>query len=831
MWWAIWLVIANKCSLFLTTKRLLARAMSGIKKEREYPSYSALGFSKEQVLADYQLACESRQCSLLGRREVFSGKAKFGIFGDGKEVAQLAMAHAFQKGDFRAGYYRDQSFMMAIGALSLSAFFAQLYAHTDVKEEPASAGRMMNAHFGTRLLTESGAWRVLKNTKNSSADISCTAGHMPRLLGLAYASKLYRESPVLQGESNFSSRGNEVAWGTIGNASTSEGLFFESFHAAATLQVPMVVSLWDDDYGISVPKEYHGCDDLSTLLAGYEKKGCKIFVVKGWEYEKLLAVYNEVGKLARKRHLPVLIHVREMTQPQGHSTSGSHERYKSKERLAWEETYDCIKQMRRWMLSKKIGTAKMLDTIEKNAITTAYAARDRAWERFIKPAIEDKKTLLALLKTLRTQAGNTFSEPLRTLIHTLAGIKNPLKYELIRTAKHALYTTHHLTKNPCRAPLQAWTKERAITYQSDYSSHLHSETKAKATDIKEIVPIYKAESTQVDGKNIIRACFDEALTRYPTLFIIGEDVGKIGGVNQGLAGLQEKYGTWRVTDTSIREATIVGQGIGAAMRGLKPVVEIQYLDYLLFGLQTLSDDLATLHYRTRGGQKAPVIVRTRGHRLEGIWHAGSPMGMIIHSLRGMYVLVPRNMTQAAGLYNTMFRSDESALLIECLNGYRLKEKMPENVGRICVPLGMPEVLRSGEDVTVVTYGAMCWVAVQAAEILADYGVSAEVIDLQTLIPFDRHHLILNSLKKTSRLVVADEDVPGGASAYILQAILENQAGYYWLDSPPCTITARAHRTAYGSDGDYFCKPNTEDLVEGVYALMHTAHPARYPSLV
>ena len=802
-------------------------------REKDEEPHTALGVRKKDILADYAMACESRALSLLGRKEVFSGRAKFGIFGDGKEVAQLAMARAFRAGDFRAGYYRDQTFMMAIGGLSSFAFFAQLYANTDVKEEPTSAGRMMNAHFGTRLLKASGAWKRLKDQKNSSADISCTAGHMPRLLGLAYASKLYRLSPALKGTNDFSSQGDEVAWGTIGNASTSEGLFFETFHAAATLQVPMVVSIWDDDYGISVPKEYHSCDELSTLLSGYEKKGVTLMVVKGWAYEALLAAYQEAGAIARKHHRPVLIHVKEMTQPQGHSTSGSHERYKPKERLKWESKHDCLTAMRSWMLSKKIATSKRLDAVEKEATRRACLARDIAWGRFNEGTRADKEVLAEhlshLVQSAKQDKGSLSS--LLALERELSSLKNPLKSDLLRVARRALYGTRHVGTGAPRGDLAAWVKEQRAHHRDTYSSHLHSASAQAATSVKALPARYEKESRLADGREVIQACFDKALARYPTLFVIGEDVGKIGGVNQGMAGLQEKYGAWRISDTGIREATIVGQGIGAAMRGLKPVVEIQYLDYLLFGLQTLSDDLATLQYRTKGGQKAPVIIRTRGHRLEGIWHSGSPMGMIIHSLRGLYILVPRNMTQAAGLYNTMFQSDEPALLIECLNGYRLKERVPENVGEMCMPLGVPEVLREGSDVTVVTYGSMCRIVQEAAQLLATYSISVEIIDVQTLVPLDLPHLILNSLKKTNRLVVADEDVPGGASAYLLQHIMENEGGYYALDTPPLTLTAKAHRPAYGSDGNYFSKPNVEDVVEGVYALVRADEPSRYPPLL
>ncbi|MDL5049354.1 thiamine pyrophosphate-dependent enzyme [Oscillatoria amoena NRMC-F 0135] len=785
----------------------------------------------KEILADYRMACESREASLIGRKEVFMGKAKFGIFGDGKEVAQLAMAKVFRPGDFRAGYYRDQTFMFAIKELTVQQYFAQLYAHTDVEAEPASAGRLMNGHFATRWLDEQGELKDLTKLKNSSADISPTAGQMPRLVGMAYASKLFRNNPELKQFTTLSDNGNEIAFGTIGNASTSEGMFFEALNAAGVLQVPMLISVWDDYYGISVPQEYHTTKgSISKLLVGLQRtsseKGFEIMTVKGWDYPSLIATYQRAANICREEHVPVLVHVEEMTQPQGHSTSGSHERYKSPERLEWEASYDCIRKMREWIIEEVLVLPEELDAIESEAKQSAKAAKEKAWRAFNLEIHTDQKSLLEVLARLTNRSG--YSEEINQIIENLQRTVNPIKLDAMKAARKALRVLRN--DAPSRDELEQWISKLSVKAADQYSSHLYSQSAKSALHVAEVKPVFSDSSAEVDGREVVRSCFDAALSRDPRIFAIGEDVGKIGDVNQGFAGLQEKFGVLRITDTGIRECTIVGQGIGAALRGLRPITEIQYLDYLLYALQIMSDDLACLQYRTKGGQKAPLIVRTRGHRLEGVWHSGSPIGMILHSLRGIYVLVPRNMTQAAGFYNTMLQSDDPALIIECLNGYRLKERMPDNIGEFTAPLGMPEVLQTGHDVTIVTYGSMCRIVIDAANELKDLGISCEVIDVQTLLPFDLNHTIVESVKKTGRVVFADEDVPGGATAFMLQQVLEIQDGYRYLDSKPVTITAREHRPAYSSDGDYFSKPNTDDVVERIYQLMHEADPARFPSL-
>ncbi len=779
-----------------------------------------------EILADYQLACESREASLLGRKEVFMGKAKFGIFGDGKEVAQLAMAKVFRAGDHRAGYYRDQTFMLAIGEMTLQHYFAQLYAHTDVTADPASAGRLMNGHFATRMLDETGALKNISQLKNSSADISPTAAQMPRLVGLAYASKLFRNNLGLKEFTNLSTGGNEIAFGTIGNASTSEGMFFEAINAAGVLQIPMLVSVWDDEYGISVPKEYQTTKgSISKILSGFqrnkEEKGYEIFTARGWNYEELCKVYAKAEKVCREEHVPVIVHVIEMTQPQGHSTSGSHERYKSKDRLAWEAEFDCIRKMREWIIEQGIGTVPELDEIEVAAKATAKKIKDQSWKYFNESIQKDQSELVAILE----QASNEHPElrsPLEILVKTI----NPLRYDSVKAAKAA---SRFLIGKNCsvKSELLQWIHKITSENEERFSSNLHSQSEWSALKIESVPATYSPHSMLVDGREVLRAFFLAALERDPRVLAFGEDVGKIGDVNQGFAGLQEKFGELRVTDTGIRECTIVGQGIGLALRGLRPIAEIQYLDYLLYAIQILSDDLANLQYRTKGGQKAPLIVRTRGHRLEGVWHAGSPMGMILHSLRGMHVLVPRNMVQAAGFYNTLLQADDPALLIECLNGYRLKEKLPDNIGEFSLPLGLPEILKEGNDVTIVTYGSMCRVVMEGVGELEAKGISCEVIDVQTLLPFDIHHTVVNSLKKTNRIVFADEDVPGGATAFMMQQVLEIQKGYQYLDSAPLTITGKEHRPAYGSDGDYFSKPNPEEIFEKIYALFQEASPERF----
>lgn len=785
-----------------------------------------------EILNDFRLACESREASLMGRKEVFMGKAKFGIFGDGKEVAQLAMAKVFKNGDFRSGYYRDQTFMLAIGQLTLQEYFAQLYAHTDVKAEPASGGRSMNGHFGNRLLDSDGKWKSQTSMKNSSADISPTAGQMPRLVGLAYASKLYRENPDLKGFEDFSINGNEVAFGTIGNASTSEGPFFEAINAAGVLQVPMVMAVWDDDYGISVPKEYHTTKgSISEFLSGIQstedKKGYEVFTVRGWDYPALVETFAKATAISREHHIPTFIHVQEMTQPQGHSTSGSHERYKTKERLQWEADFDCVRKLREYILENELATDDDLKIIENEAKQAAKSAKEAAWKAFVADIKTDQVEAIARLENLAADSNQAAG--ISQIISELKKTMNPIRLDSIKAVKRVLRITRN-EKSEARKQLVDWLNSALEANADRYSSHVTSESDEAAIKVKEIKAEFSPESPKVDGREVLQACFDAALSRDPRVFAIGEDVGKIGDVNQAFAGLQAKYGELRVTDTGIRENTIIGQGIGAALRGLRPITEIQYLDYLLYALQVLSDDLATLQYRTKGGQKAPLIIRTRGHRLEGVWHSGSPIGMILHSLRGIHVLVPRNMTQAAGFYNTMLKSDDPALIIECLNGYRLKERIPDNVGEFTVPLGVPEVIRQGTDVTVVTYGSMCRIVAQAAEELEELGISVEIIDVQSLLPFDIHSSIVESLKKTNRVVFADEDVPGGASAYMMQKVLEEQGGYYHLDSQPVTITAKEHRPAYASDGDYFSKPNPETVFDKIYELMSEADPVSFPAI-
>ena len=786
----------------------------------------------KEILADYQLAVESREASLLGRKEVFMGKAKFGIFGDGKELAQIAMAKVFRPGDFRAGYYRDQTFAFAVGDITIQQYFAQLYADPDVAADPASAGRQMNGHFASRMLDEQGKLKDLTKLYNLTADISPTGGQMPRLLGLAYASKLFRNNPLLQDYPTLSINGNEVAFGTIGNASTSEGIFLEAINAAGVLQVPMLISIWDDGYGISVPQEYHTTKgSISEALAGLQRtateKGFEIIKVKGWDYPALLEAYTRAEQICRLEHVPVMVHVEEMTQPQGHSTSGSHERYKSKERLEWEAQHDCIRKMRQWIIDEVLVLPEEVDALEKEAKQSAKAAKDRAWKAFMDSIRKDQKIVSELLGQAAAQ--NIKRQAVMQIKNELDRTINPVRLDTIKAAKHGLRV---LRDENCdvRDELIRWVKSAAVENKELYNSHLYSQSDESAMKVEAIEPLYSDSSSLVDGREVLRACFDAALTRDPRVFAFGEDVGRIGDVNQGFAGLQQKHGELRVTDTGIRESTIIGQGIGTAMRGLKPIAEIQYLDYLVYAMQTLTDDLASLHYRTRGGQKAPLIIRTRGHRLEGIWHAGSPIGMILGSLRGIYLLVPRNMTQAAGFYNTMLKSDDAALIIECLNGYRLKERIPDNIGEFTVPLGHPEVLCSGTDVTVVTYGSMCRIVMEAALELEKLGVSCEVIDVQTLLPFDIHQTIVESVKKTNRVVFADEDVPGGASAFMMQQVLEAQNAYAFLDSKPVTITAKEHRPAYASDGDYFSKPSTEEVIDTIYAMIRETDESKYPPL-
>ncbi|WP_417601563.1 alpha-ketoacid dehydrogenase subunit alpha/beta [Owenweeksia hongkongensis] len=786
---------------------------------------------KEGVINDYKLAIESREASLIGRREVLTGKAKFGIFGDGKEVAQIAWSKVFKNGDFRAGYYRDQTFMMAIGQLTTQQFFASLYADTNHENEPASAGRQMNGHFTTQSLDENGNWKDLTAQKNSSADISPTAGQMPRLLGLAEASKVYRENKDLKSFTNFSNNGNEIAWGTIGNASTSEGLFFETFNAAGVLQVPMVISVWDDDYGISVHAKYQTTkENISEILKGFQKdedtNGFEILNVKGWDYPSLVETYEKAEKIAREQHVPVLIHVNEITQPQGHSTSGSHERYKNEQRLKWEQEFDCIKKMREWMIMSAVATEEELVDIEKAAKKVAREAKAAAWKNFITPIKEEVNTVAEMIEAAAAKSSN--SEEVSAMAATLKSTMDPLRKDAISAARRAVWALRN--DGDASAELKNWLEAENVKNKDRYNDYLYSQSDLSPLRIEEVAPIYSDDSKEVDARIILKENFDRLLTEKPEVLIFGEDSGKIGDVNQGLEGLQDKHGEGRVFDTGIREATIMGQGIGMAMRGLRPIAEIQYLDYLLYALQIMSDDLATVHYRTKGRQKAPVVIRTRGHRLEGVWHSGSPMGSIINTVRGVHVLVPRNMTKAAGFYNTMLESDDPALIVECLNGYRLKERTPDNLSEIRTPLGVVETIREGSDLTLITYGSSCRIAMDAANLLEEMGIDMQVIDVQSLLPFDRNHDIVKSLANTNRLVVMDEDVPGGASAFIMQQVLEEQGGYKHLDSKPLSITAKAHRPAYGTDGDYFSKPSADDIVEQVYAMMHEADPARFPAI-
>lgn len=788
----------------------------------------------EEIIADYRLAYQSRQASIIGRREVLTGKAKFGIFGAGKEVAQLAIARVFQKGDWRSGYYRDQTWLFALGAHTIPEFFAQLYAHTDVEADPASAGRAMNAHFASRYLNSDGSWKTQTEMYNISADVSPTGSQMPRLVGLAFASRLYRELDDLKPFREFSDNGNEIAWGSIGNASTAEGMFWESVNAIGVLGAPAIISIYDDGYGISVPNQFQMVkENIGAILSGFQRdpgniahhdRGYDLYTVRAWDYSALLDVYQAAAETARQYHIPALVHVTEVTQPQGHSTSGSHERYKSPDRLRWEGEFDCIVKMRQWILDHDIATENELKAFEKEDRRKVENHRKAAWEAFTSPLLAERDQALSLLDDLSRAYPKSTRLP---EIHSgLAKMNMPIRRDVYTTLHAALLETRQ-QDSPARQKLLAWKGEQDAINAERFSSHLHTET---ALGIEPVSPRFTPKSPTVRAFDIFNACFDAALAREPRLIFFGEDVGQLGDVNQGLHDMQKKYGTTRVMDTGIREATILGQAIGMAMRGLRPIAEIQYLDYLLYALQLVSDDLATLHWRTKGGQKAPVIIRTRGHRLEGIWHSGSPLAGIINLVRGMYVLVPRNAVQAAGFYNTLLAADEPALMIEVLNGYRLKERLPDNIAAMMLPLGVPEVLRPGDDITLVTYGALCRIALEAADQLAQNGIEVEILDVQSLLPFDRPGIILESLKKTSRIIFVDEDVPGGATAYMLQEVIEKQGGYDWLDSPPRTLSAKAHRPAYGSDGDYFSKPNAEDIFDAVYAIFNEVEPDAYPDL-
>jgi pyruvate/2-oxoglutarate/acetoin dehydrogenase E1 component/TPP-dependent pyruvate/acetoin dehydrogenase alpha subunit len=786
---------------------------------------------KVEILNDYKIAVTSRECSLLGRREVLTGKAKFGIFGGGKELPQIAWAKTFKNGDFRSGYYRDQTFMMAIGELSIEQFFAGLYAHTDINFDPMSAGRQMGGHFVTHSLDENFKWKDLTKQKNSSSDISPTAAQMPRLLGLAQASKVYKNLDGFDA-SKFSSEGSEVAWGTIGNASTSEGIFFETINAAGVLQVPMVISVWDDDYGISVHAKHQTTkENISKVLSGFQRDdedaGYEILNVKGWDYPALINCYEKAGQIARLEHVPVLIHVEELTQPQGHSTSGSHERYKNTERLQWEKNNDCNLKFREWIINSNIATEDELFNLEKNIKLEVKAGKIKAWNDFINPIKTDARAVISLMHAAaKVSSQKSFVDK---EIAKLEAIKEPIKKDILGVSRDVLkYLIHDNTSE--KTQLIHWINDYTNLGQSKFSTLLYSESDQRAENIKTLPPTYSDPSEFVDGRIIIRDNFDQIFSKYPEALIFGQDSGAIGDVNQGLEGLQEKYGSTRIADAGIREATIIGQGIGMAMRGLRPIAEIQYLDYLMYALQIISDDLATLHYRTLGKQKAPMIIRTRGHRLEGIWHSGSQMGGILNLIRGVHVLVPRNMTKAAGFYNTLLESDQTALVVECLNGYRLKEKKPNNMGEFKTPIGIVEIVKAGRDLTLVSYGSTLRLAEQAARELLEVDIDVEVIDVQSLIPFDRNQDILKSIQKTNRLLIVDEDVPGGASAYILTEILKQKGAYENFDSAPQLLTAQAHRPAYGSDGDYFSKPSKNDIFEKAYGILHESNPTDYPKL-
>jgi 2-oxoisovalerate dehydrogenase E1 component len=795
---------------------------------------------RDQVLNDYRLACLSRESSLLGRKEVLTGKAKFGIFGDGKELAQIALAKQFCDGDFRSGYYRDQTLMMAIGQLDVRQYFAGLYAHTDVAVEPQSAGRQMGGHFSTRNLDEKGNWKDLTKQKNSSSDISPTAGQMPRLLGLAQASKIYREHPTLkdlEAFKKFSNNGNEVAFGTIGDASTSEGPFWETINAAGVLQVPMVMSVWDDGYGISVPREHQTTKgSISEALSGMqrtdEKQGYEIFVTKGWDYADLCETYEKAVALAREQHIPVLVHVKEVNQPQGHSTSGSHERYKSEDRLKWESEFDCIAKFKEWILNfeadgQKLATDEELQAIAAEAKKTVNEEKRTAWSAFTAVLKEDLTQAIQLMEALAAESSNGVF--IKKEIEALQKAMEPIRKDIFNTVRKVLRMVRG-ENGPARAALIAWLDSETAKNFDRYSSYLHSESDQKALSVPAVAPTYESTPTMEDGRIILRENFRYIFENYPESLIFGEDAGKIGGVNQSLEGLQEQFGALRVSDVGIRECTIIGQGIGMAMRGLRPIAEIQYLDYLLYAIQIMSDDLATVQYRTKGGQKAPLIVSTRGHRLEGIWHSGSPMGMIINALRGIHVCVPRNMTKAAGFYNILMQGDEPALVIEPLNGYRTKEPMPTNIGTFTTPLGVPEIVQEGADITLVSYGSTFNLCELAAKTLTELGISVELIDVQTLLPFDINHSIVESLKKTNRLLIVDEDVSSGATAFMLDKILVEQGGFKYLDSQPITLSAKDHRPAYGTDGDYFSKPSIDDIVETAYAIMHEFDPNSFPAI-
>ena len=796
----------------------------------------ALPLDKEEIIKDYRLAYQSRQASLIGRREVLSGKAKFGIFGDGKEIAQLAIARAFKKGDWRSGYYRDQTWMFMLGVMSIQEFFAQLYSHADVTYDPASAGRQMNAHFASRNLYPNGTWRAQTKMYNTASDISPTAAQMPRAVGLAYASVAYRNLKELQDQKDFSINGNEITFATIGNASSAEGLFWESVNAIGVLKAPAIITIYDDGYGISVPNQFQMVkENIGTLLKGFERNpsaplekvqnGYDHYTVHAWDYPALVETYLSAAEIAREYHIPALVHVIDVTQPQGHSTSGSHERYKTPQRLKFEEEFDGLKKMRAWILDQRVISAPELDSAEKADYEAVEGFRKAAWDAYLSPILEERNQVMDMMDEIASSSKH--ASELRMLKDRLSALPSVTRRDIHSAAHEALRTLRD-EANPSKGILIQWKFENDKINEKRYGSHLHSGTALKVDEVK---PVFSDSSPTMFGFEVVNAAFDAALAREPRLIAFGEDVGKLGDVNQGFKGLQEKYGKYRVTDTGIREATILGQAIGMALRGLRPIAEIQYLDYVLYALQIMSDDLASLHWRTAGGQKAPVIVRTRGHRLEGVWHAGSPMAGILNLVRGIYLLVPRDMTRAAGFYNTLLKADEPAIVVEVLNGYRVKERLPDNIGEMTLPLGVPETIREGKDVTVVTYGATCRIAIDAAEKLSKVGIEIEVIDVQTLLPFDIHSRIVESLKKTSRVLFLDEDVPGGTTAYMMQEVIEKQGGYFHLDSPARTLSAKAHRPAYGSDGDYWSKPNAETVFDAVYEMMNEVDPEAFPKIL
>lgn len=792
----------------------------------------ALPLEKEEIIRDYRLAYQSRQASLIGRREVLSGKAKFGIFGDGKELANVAIARAFQKGDWRSGYYRDQTWMFMLNVMSIQEFFAQLYAHADLEHEPSTGGRSMNSHFGSRYIKSDGSWRNQMEMYNVAEDVSPTAAQMPRAVGLAYASVVYRGVEELQHLKEFSKDGNEVTWATIGNASTAEGLFWESVNAIGVLQAPAVITVYDDGYGISVPNQFQMVkENIHSILQGFQRemhgkpgshRGYELYQVRGWDYSALLETFASAAEIARQYHIPALVHVYDVTQPQGHSTSGSHERYKSAERMKFEEEFDCIRKFKEWMLENKVATEKDFTQWEKEDHAVVENVRKRAWDTYLAPILEERGHVMDMLDEIASTSNQ--ASALNMIRDRLSALPAPLRRD-VHTAAHEALRVLRLEANPSKEILIQWKNENDEVNLERYGSHLYNGT---AGAVKEVKPIYSDASPTMMGFELMNAAFDALLGRDPRVIAFGEDVGFLGDVNQGFKGMQEKYGALRVTDTGIREATILGQAIGMAMRGLRPICEIQYLDYVLYALQIMSDDLATLHWRTVGGQSAPVIVRTRGHRLEGIWHSGSPMSGIMNLVRGVNVLVPRDMTRAAGFYNTLMKADEPAIVVEVLNGYRVKERLPDNIGEFTVPLGVPEVIRQGSDVTVVTYGACCRVVMDAADKLSKTGIEVEVIDVQSLLPFDVRGMILESLKRTNRVIFIDEDVPGGTTAYMMQEVIEKQGGYFHLDSPARTLSGKAHRPAYGSDGDYWSKPNAETVFDAVYEMMHEVDPGQFP---